>query len=149
MSDDSLALIPLLFGIGLLPAVCVPLTRMAASGGVDRNSVVGIRTRHTQVSDAAWVAGHAAALPRVKTMVLVAVGTVVLAVVVTVWGGIGWGVAVAMAGFLIQVAVLIRATGAANEAAAGAAASAVEDLARPPGAQDAVSERYWDRRPRA
>jgi hypothetical protein len=138
VSDDGLALIPLLFGIGLLPVVCVAVTRMAASGGVVRNSAAGIRTRHTQASDAAWAAGHAAALQRVATMVPVAVGTVVLAVAVTVWGGIGWGVAVGMAGFLTQVAVLIWATGAANAAAARAAASAVEDPSGPSGAQGTV-----------
>lgn len=138
VSDDGLALIPLLFGIGLLPGVYVPLTRMAASGGVGRNRAAGSRTRYTQASDAAWVAGHAAALPRVATMVPVAVITVVLAIAVTVWGGISWGIAVGMTGFLAEAAVLISATEAANAAAARAAASTVEDPACPPGAQDTV-----------
>jgi hypothetical protein len=136
VSDDGLALIPLLFGIGLLPVVCVPLTRMAASGGVGRNSAAGIRTRHTQASEAAWAAGHAAALPRVRKTVPVAAGTVIVAVVATWWGGIGWGVAVGMAGFLAEVAVLISATGAANAAARSVAFSAVENPICPPGAQD-------------
>jgi len=79
VSDDALALIPLSCGSGLLPGVCVPSTRRAASGRVDRNNVAGIRTRHTHASGAAWVAGHAAALLRVATMAPVVVGTVVLA----------------------------------------------------------------------
>jgi hypothetical protein len=60
VSDDDLALIPLSCGIGLFPGVCVPLTRMAASVGVARNRVAGIRTRHTQASEAAGIARRAA-----------------------------------------------------------------------------------------
>ena len=47
------------------------VTRMGANGDVGRNRAVGIRTRATQRSDAAWRAGHAAALPVTRNVSLV------------------------------------------------------------------------------
>ncbi|MEU6128020.1 SdpI family protein [Saccharopolyspora sp. NPDC047091] len=38
--------------------------RLSARGTLRRNNFVGIRTRATQASDAAWAAGHRAAEPR-------------------------------------------------------------------------------------
>ena len=69
MSDDTLAVIPLLFGVVLIPTVGVLVTWMAAEGNVVRNGTAGIRTRYTKASDAAWADGHAAALPRVRATV--------------------------------------------------------------------------------
>lgn len=136
MSDDILALIPLLFGVVLIPTVGVLVTRMAAEGNMARNGAAGIRTRHTKASDAAWVAGHAAALPRVSATVPIAVGTVVGAGAATLLGGSGWGVGVGMAGFLAETAVLISATGPANAAARQAIATSTEDPAHYPDSQD-------------
>jgi len=79
--------------------------------------VAGIRTRHTQASDAAWAAGHTAALPRVSRTVPVAVATVVATVITTVLGGSGWGAAVGVTGLLVETVVLVSAAGVANAAA--------------------------------
>ena len=136
MSEDLLALIPLLFGLVVIPAVCVPMTRAAAGGALDRNGLVGIRTRHTQASDAAWVTGHAAALPRVGRTVPVAALTVVAAVVGAVLGGSGWGVVVGLTGLLTEAAVLVSATGRANTAAREAAAPPADGRAWRPGAPE-------------
>jgi hypothetical protein len=121
VSDDLLALIPLLFGVGLIPVAGVPMARMAATGVLERNGVAGIRTRHTQASDAAWAAGHAAALPRVSRTVPVAITTVVATVITTVLGGSGWGAAVGVTGLLVETVVLVSAAGVANAAARKAA----------------------------
>ncbi|GHH40949.1 SdpI family protein [Streptomyces candidus] len=55
----------LVFGAGLLwMGVMVHLVRNhVTKGGMGRNSAIGIRTRATTSSDAAWEAGHAAAAP--------------------------------------------------------------------------------------
>ncbi|NYE00217.1 hypothetical protein BJY21_001401 [Kineosphaera limosa] len=42
------------------------VTASAARGDLGRNGAVGIRTAATTASDAAWVAGHRAALPTAK-----------------------------------------------------------------------------------
>lgn len=123
MRDDILALIPLLFGIVLVPTAAVLVTRMAAAGQLTRNGSAGLRTRYTKASDAAWVAGHAAALPRVSRTVPVAAVTVAATVVAALLGGDGWGVAVGMIGLIAETAVLISATGPANAAARAAEAS--------------------------
>ncbi|WP_431695963.1 SdpI family protein [Kocuria rhizophila] len=57
---SSLVVIAILYGV----------TRAGATGGMGRNSAVGIRTRATKRSDAAWQAGHAAALPVVRILCL-------------------------------------------------------------------------------
>ncbi|WP_081477437.1 SdpI family protein [Kocuria rhizophila] len=46
--------------------------RAAASGPVDRNGFIGIHIKATHRSDEAWHAGHAAALPVSRTVLLVA-----------------------------------------------------------------------------
>ena len=136
MNDDILALVPLLFGVALVPTVGVLVTRMAAEGDIARNGAAGIRTRHTKASEAAWVAGHAAALPRVSTTVPIAVGTLVAAGTATLLGGSGWGVGAGMAGFLAEMAVLISATGPANFAARQAMATSTEDSNHDPDSPD-------------
>ena len=65
MESDLLALVPLLSGVVIVAVASLAVTGMAADGGLARNGAAGIRTRHTRASDAAWQAGHVAALPLV------------------------------------------------------------------------------------
>lgn len=117
MSEEAVALIPLVFGVLMMPAVTVPLVRMSAEGGVEPNGLAGIRTRHTCASRAAWVAGHAAALPRVRRMVPVAVVASVAAVGAQIAAGGAWGMVVAGAGFVVEMALLLSSVPLANAAA--------------------------------
>jgi hypothetical protein len=61
--------VPLLAALALALLQCVVgatvslSTRRAADGRLARNPLVGIRTASTMRSDAAWRAGHAAAVP--------------------------------------------------------------------------------------
>lgn len=52
-------------------------TRAVVERPIERNIVVGIRTSATQASDAAWEAGHRAALPVIKVVSLVSAGLAV------------------------------------------------------------------------
>ncbi|MEV8157238.1 SdpI family protein [Kocuria salsicia] len=74
--------------IGIVMSVVVlgilfMVTRMGASGEMGRNGAVGIRTRATKRSDAAWRAGHAAALPvvRIACLVILVLDLVCLALI--------------------------------------------------------------------
>ena len=87
MSEEVGGLIPLLFTLVFLPGLCVAITRQAADGLMDMNSSAGIRTRHTKASDAAWTAGHKAALPVVKKMWPIAGAGVIGAVAVQLAAG--------------------------------------------------------------
>ncbi|MFI6823259.1 SdpI family protein [Micromonospora sp. NPDC050187] len=117
MDSGIVGLVPLLFGVVAVPLVCVAVTRAGATGRLERNGAVGIRTRDTQVSDAAWQAGHAAALPMVTRTVWVAVVAVVLAVATHVAAGVPWAVLVGMAGLTVESVLLVLAAGAAGRAA--------------------------------
>ena len=110
----------LIFTLVLLPALIIPVTRLAAQGKLPRNGGVGIRTRYTKASDAAWVAGHAAARSRVAALVPVAALTVVVTVGAAVVGGGGWAVAAGLAGVLAETAVVLSVMGRVNAAARGA-----------------------------
>lgn len=121
MDEDLLGVIMLSFSTVLVCVVTVVTVRAAAAGSLDRNGAVGIRTRDTRASDAAWVAGHAAALPRVRWSVPVAVCAVVAAIVLSVLGRPEWGIVAGLVGVLLQGAVLVSAVGPANRAARRAA----------------------------
>jgi hypothetical protein len=120
VGEELAALVPLLFGVVLIPAVTLPLTRQAAAGRLEPNDVMGIRTRHTRASTEAWVAGHAAALPRLQTCVPIALTTVLTSILAQLIAGVAWGMALALTGFLVETAVLASAVGPANRAAKAA-----------------------------
>lgn len=117
MDPELLGLLPLLLGVVTVPLVCVGVTRSAAQGRLARNDVVGLRTRHTRASDAAWQAGHAAALPLVTRIVPTAAGTVVLSVVAGFVVDLAAATVVGLVGFSAEVAQLLVAARTANRAA--------------------------------
>jgi hypothetical protein len=117
VSEGFVALSILLLTLVFLPAVCLFVTRQAAEGLIGRNAAAGIRTRYTQASDGAWVSGHKAALPALRTMRLVAVVGIIAALGGQVLIGGQAGPLIASAALMAQTVVLFRATAAANDAA--------------------------------
>ncbi len=99
-------------GVGalwLVAAVSVVTSLLAASGKLERNHVAGIRLPSTMASDAAWRAGHRAAIPITWLTVPVAVvGSAVVALT-------NPGSVLVFAALLI--AILIAATVVAGNAA--------------------------------
>lgn len=122
MTEEIAALVPLLFALVVLPAMSIPVVRWAAEGSLGRNGSAGIRTRHTRVSDEAWAAGHAAALPVVQKMWPVAAVGLPAALVAQVLGGGYTGTAVAVLALICEIVVLLRSAGTANRAARAATA---------------------------
>lgn len=115
-----IAVAPPLFGVVLVSVVCIATTRAAASGSLGRNGGAGIRTKKTLASDAAWVAGHQAALPIIQWTGAVAALSVVVALLVQ-WRVDGQaGVFIALGGMLVEVVILLFATKAAGVAASKA-----------------------------
>lgn len=117
MSEEAIGLIPLLFSVVMLAALCIGVARAAADGRLPHNGGVGIRTRRTTRSPQAWRAGHAAALPVLGWLWWVAVVTVVGAVVTQWQLGGAWGVVAGLVGMAAEVAVLSYATHLAGRAA--------------------------------
>lgn len=112
--------------IGIVMSVVVlgilfMVIRMGASGEMGRNGAVGIRTRATKRSDAAWRAGHAAALPvvRIACLVILVLDLVCLALIflgpesLVTWLGVIPSVAILAAAVPIVLAAKKGADGAA------------------------------------
>lgn len=117
MGEQIAGLVMLAFGLALVPALVLPLTRAAAEGRMERNGAAGIRTRHTRASDEAWRAGHAAALPTVRAVLPVTGLTYAGCAVALVLVGPGAATVVGLVGLGVQVTVLMLGVRKANEAA--------------------------------
>lgn len=117
MSEELVGLILLLFSVVMLAPLCIGVTRAAADGRLFHNGGVGIRTKKTTRSAAAWQAGHRAALPVVGRLWWVAAGTVIVAALAQWQAGGSWGIGVGLTGMAVEVVVISWATQAAGRAA--------------------------------
>lgn len=117
MSESYVFLtLPLLMVVAL-PAIMVSVSRGAAAGRIPRNGSMGIRTRVTQSSNDAWSAGHTAALPVVRRTWWIALVAVPASIVGQALLDGDAGAWVALTALLVETAVLLFATKAANAAA--------------------------------
>jgi hypothetical protein len=96
------------------------VTRAAARGSLARNGLAGIRTRRTTSSDAAWLAGHAAALPWTRRTAW-ATAALGLVTVLTAVLSPAAGVAVGLGATGVLLAGCLLATRAAHRAIADGA----------------------------
>lgn len=109
-------------GLVVVGGAMLLIAGMGAKGSLARNGAVGIRTRATQVSDAAWQAGHESAAPVLRvTGLLGLLCAVALAVSAAVWPWgeplpVGTGVLFA-AGYGVTLGGVLFATRRANAAA--------------------------------
>lgn len=120
--DSAVASISLAGGLIVIAVVCGAMSAMIASGALTRNGLVGIRTRATRRSDAAWSAGHEAARPAVRVTTVVSAA----AALATVLVGIGLSgspsaddatLVVGLSGYAVVLAVLGYACVQADRAA--------------------------------
>ncbi|MBR7744005.1 SdpI family protein [Phycicoccus sp. BSK3Z-2] len=101
----------------LVAALLVRVTAAAADGRLDRNGFAGIRTPATGASDAAWRAGHAAALPTARLVALVFGAGAALGVVLWLLGWPETGFWVAFAPNVLLLLMLWPLLRRANAAA--------------------------------
>lgn len=111
----------LLIGVVVLTGLSWAMVSACASGSLPRNGAVGIRTKATKSSDAAWDAGHRAAVPAMRRTAWFGSAAVVLTVLLLVIArpgeNPGWEVAVPVIGFVGVVAGLCGAGVVADRAA--------------------------------
>ncbi|MCC5671419.1 SdpI family protein [Kocuria rhizophila] len=120
MDDSSAgALIGIVMSVVVL-GVLFMVTRMGASGEMGRNGAVGIRIKATKRSDAAWRAGHAAALPVARTVCLVILVLDLVCLVLLFLGPAGL---VPWLGIIPSVAILAAAVPLVRAAKKGADAA--------------------------
>jgi hypothetical protein len=111
----------------VLSALTHALAMTAADGRLDRNSLVGIRTKATRASDVAWTAGHRAAAPRLRTASRVGYAAAAASIVASaISAAVRWtapiAFATAMGGTLAVTAWIGLASARANSAARAATA---------------------------
>jgi hypothetical protein len=107
------------FGLVLI-AVLTELTARATAGGdLPVNGLLGIRTAATKRSEAAWRAGHAAALPALHVTAVAALVGAAVTLVVALLGPDADGVTtvVLLLAYAIVVVLLLWSTRAATAAA--------------------------------
>lgn len=94
----------------MLSAVVMPvvggllykLTAAGAAGAVGRNALLGIRVPGTVLSDVAWRAGHAAALPAARATLIASVILGVVTAAIVYFSG-EWGLAC----YLVSMAAIV------------------------------------------
>ena len=111
-------------GVGLvfLSLIIHFVRNEAVSGRLDRNSAIGIRTKATRSSDAAWLAGHRAAGPWLLVTAITGyvAGLTAIVIAVTLMATEGDNLAVMivpLAGFVAVIALLITAASKADSSA--------------------------------
>jgi hypothetical protein len=114
----------LVFGVGLLTLglLIQYMKKQVASGNIQRNSAIGIRTKATMASDAAWARGHAASEPMLTATFLTAYAagaiSVALGVVMMVAdSGNPAVLIVPLCGLVVVLGLLVAASVTANSAA--------------------------------
>lgn len=93
--------------------------RTSRTGTLERNGLVGIRTRATMASDAAWDAGHRAAAPALGAAAWACGVSGLAGTVLAIVGSWLAGVAV-VGGYLVLTATMVVATVRAGRAARAA-----------------------------
>ncbi len=114
---DPISVFSLAGGLLFLSAVCSFLAASMASGELPRNNAVGIKTKHTQASDEAWLAGHEAAAATVKRAGLAGWAVLLGVSVLCIFRLWPWAMGLAGLGYVLLIGLTLVATSKANKAA--------------------------------
>ncbi|WP_150241001.1 SdpI family protein [Nocardiopsis quinghaiensis] len=120
--EEAVGLLVLAFGLIVAAGAVHHVRNSAAGGALERNVLIGLRTRATLASDRAWREGHLAAVPWLTATVrvgyvagVVAVVSVLASMAVEALLPVVWIVAVA--GYTASTACLVTGTVKAHRAA--------------------------------
>lgn len=111
---------PPMTGYLIVAAVSVFLVVAQRRQLFGRNSVIGIRTRHTLASDAAWEAGHEAGVPYLCAMAVISFGHAVALLCIELSGATTAGNVLSLLGWGLILVCVVLALRAANRAAKSA-----------------------------
>ncbi|MGO0605952.1 SdpI family protein [Brevibacterium linens] len=109
---------PPLIGYLVLAVVCIVLVLVIRGDRLPRNRAIGIRPALTLRSEAAWKAGHRAAIPMLITISIISVGfsIALLSVEKFAWPK-AVGAVLAVSGWLLILGLFVRVWTTAHRAA--------------------------------
>ncbi|AZT93973.1 SdpI family protein [Brevibacterium aurantiacum] len=107
-------------GYLIVAAVSVVLIVAVRKKAIGRNSAIGIRTRHTLASDAAWEAGQRAGVPYLFGMAVISIGHAVALLCVELSNATTAGHILALLGWVLILVCAVLAVRAANAASRSA-----------------------------
>ncbi|MCF2572904.1 SdpI family protein [Brevibacterium sp. UCMA 11754] len=108
---------PPMAGYLIVAAVSIFLIVAQRRQFIGRNSVIGIRTRHTLASGAAWEAGHRAGVPYLYAMAVISIGHAMALLCVELSGARTPGHVLSLLGWVLILVCAALAVKAANQAA--------------------------------
>jgi len=114
---DPISVVSLAGGLLILSAVFSFLATSMSSGELPRNNAVGIKTKHTQASDEAWLAGHEAAAATVRSAGLTGWAVLLGVAVLCIFRLWPWAMGVSGLGYVLLIGLMLVATSKANKAA--------------------------------
>ena len=108
---------PPMMGYLFVTAVSVLMIVAQRRQAIGRNSVIGIRTRHTLASDASWKAGQRAGMPYLIAMAAISICHAVALFVAEISDATTTGHILSVVGWVLVVICAVLAGRAANSAA--------------------------------
>lgn len=113
--------IPFMAGLLTITVVATVLAPSMRDGRLARNTAIGIKTRHTLASDAAWLLGHAAGAPALKTAALSGWVALLAGAVLCLLQLPGWAFAATGLGYVAAICLVLLSARRANVSAKSAA----------------------------
>ena len=123
-----ISVIPFMAGLLVVTVVAAALAPSMREGRLPRNTAIGIKTRHTLVSDAAWLRGHAAGAPVLKAAARCGWAVLLTGAALCLLQLAGWAFAVTAIGYLAVTCLALLSATKANAAAKNMAAAPPAEL---------------------
>lgn len=117
--------LPFMGGLLIVSLTMMGLSLPMKAGQLSRNSLVGIKTKHTLSSDQAWQKGHTAAAPLVLRAARVGFFALFCAVILCLVQQFSIAFALTGLGYAVTISLLLWSTRVANVAAQEASSEEV------------------------
>ena len=114
---DPIGALSFLSGLTMITLIAQFLAPQMRERTLGRNGSIGIKTRHTQASDAAWLEDHAAAAPGTRSAARAGWLFIICAALLCLATWFTAAFVITAAGYLAVTTFLLLSTKAANQAA--------------------------------